>query len=213
MRKEQKGLGPIGIAVRKDLGIIGQDGSTVDDQQLVALSNIPDGLFRRDSALSFLTGADREEAEITPQEIKFARLALSLYDQLHVKQREYYRNSNYGKATKIVGDVKVSPLGSQRRIVNFTTTNVAGEQDWSINATSYIFDLTLEQEDLSDTKRKRNLVVGETEEELTIIGSHEELYQAHGKNLLLVLQQAGYKQIGEIHAIDIDRFSGYFDKQ
>jgi hypothetical protein len=132
---------------------------------------------------------------------------LDLYQQLQIAAREYPQNPPfYGKSTQLVGDVRISGFGPQdRRIVTFNTTHVAAPYDRSIRATSYVVDLALTPEQLKDPARKRNFVVGESEKGLTILGTHEQLLGVYGEDLFARLLEQGFVQVGEIHALDIDR--------
>lgn len=208
--RQQDELGPIGIAVRKELGIIGQDGTSISEKQLTPLAELPDAIFEQRDTLSFLTGADKEEEGLDPHAIKLARLAMKLYGQIQEESRARRGMENYG-ATKVVGKVGISPFGSEKRsIVDFTTTNCYGENDWEINVSSLLFDLHIEPKELGDPQRKDHLIVGEKDQELQVIGRHEDLFEAHGRGLIKTLEDQGYEKIGELWVLYIDRYGGMF---
>lgn len=204
-----QGLGDTGKTVRKDLGIIGLDGTSINEEDLTPLSALPDIIFQRGYKLAILTGAESEGKQLDPREIKFARLAVKLYGQFHEKIRTREGMENYGRLAKVMGVVSISPFGSESRyLVNFITTNLLGDADWSINSNTFIFDLRLEPEGLGDRRSGDHRVVGEKDEQLHVLGRLDELYQKHGEDLITALQQQGYQNFGVICTFDIDRFGG-----
>lgn len=202
-----------GDLARHELGI--RDDSRPVEQQLTPVSeSLPDSMFKRGEALSWLTRRKEAEKPLDPRQLTLAKLSVVAYGQHQAEMRTRFSDSeewrDYGKATKVVGEVSVSPAGPEGRyIVNFTTTNSRGESDWRATASTFIFDVQPSDLDSTYGAREDNWLVGEKDGQSQIVGRYKELFDENGGKVAEALKTQGWQNIGEVRAADIDRHAGF----
>lgn len=147
---------------------------------------------------------------------EFVALALSDYQSFHRLLRQHHIEIGdayylaYGDTVKIVGDIHLSPVGSQW-FMNFRTTHVWDEKDTSVNVSCYLF--TPHVTDFEPTQdRGDHVLVGVKSTKREVIGTYVELLIESGDHLEEYLQEKGWQDIGEFWRVDLDRGGGFIGK-
>lgn len=195
--------------LRAELGI--RD-DTRQAGQLTTIAELSDSLFNEANSTFFGRGKQERE-RLDPNVLALAKLSIEAYRGLNKKISDLggmYKDQ--GKFAKIVGGIHVSPIVDEGRwMVNFTTTNFYFEEDWRAFVSSFCFDFPSAKLNESYPARANHWVAGRKrgEGEFQIIGTYGTLAESYKGRLAEGLKAQGWKNIGEIWAADVDRFSGY----
>lgn len=195
-----------GEILRDDLGI---KETRSAEEALTPLNQVPDYLFERRDFSLLLLARKEEPKPLDPKLLELAELSLEAYRRL-LEELHEYRGEEYGKDVKVVGRIGVSPVGPEGRYsVNFSTTNLQGEDDPQVVVSTFIFDRTPSKLDESYPAREENWVVGRQDGKLQVVGNYKELHDASGGKLAERLKVDGWTDISEIWAADVNRHAGF----
>lgn len=190
-------------ALRGDLKIL-EEGTRLSEK-FTPISEITDDMFEPGQVMSWFTKASAEkQAPLKPDLIEMSRLCLQAY----AEQRE-----ENPTGPKIVGQISVSPAGPEGRwLVNFTSTQIEGDNDLAARSSTFLFDIAPTNLDELSPARTKHLVVGRRKGEvkMEIIGTWQDLWGASLGKLSEGLQAQGLSDIGEIWAADTDHHTGFF---
>ena len=203
---------------RADLGI--RDDTRPAEERLTPVGQSNDDIFERRDSMSWLVGRNEKVKPLDPAVLELSKLSLEAYRKMHEESREQALSSGdpylaeqyeeYGRHTRVVGRVGVSPAGPQGRwMVNFTTTHVQNESDWGATASTMMFDVRSEHLDERYPAREDHWIVGDKGGKREVIGNYKQLHEASDGKLADSLQQQGWKNVGEVWAADVDRHAGF----
>ncbi len=199
-----------GALTREEMGIRDDEREAT---RLTPMSSLQDSDFERSTGLEWLSGRHAEKKPLEPAIVERAKLAVEAYKRGLEEMKQYHDDDpEYGEHVQIVGNVRVSNAGPEGRyMVNFTTTNVRGEDDWRAAANTMMFDERAN--DLDHTYGARewsgNWVYGERDGKLSLIGQYKDQYDKSGGKLTEALTNAGWTNLGEVRASDTDRHAGF----
>jgi len=204
----QDNIGEVaGDIIRNEMGVRDDERKA---SSLRPITKLDDGDFRRGS-LGFLFGGGGERGKpLESSVLDRGKLTVEVYREILGKQGEILDKPDYGDHAKIVGQISVSGTGPEGRyLVNFTTTNVNGEDDWRASVNTMLFDEASKDLDRSYPAREDNWIYGEKDGKLSLIGNYKEQFERSGGKIAGTLAQEGWKNLGEVWAADIDRFGGF----
>jgi hypothetical protein len=206
--KKEKSSGRLSVRsliLRQDLKM-DQYTRPTSDEILTLISEISDKQIVYGQQMASLVGLRSEkQSSPTPLEIDYAHLILSLFSQRQTDMRDYVHNPNFGKETKVIGNVTISPFDGVKKLIQFQTTHHHGVPHCVRCNSMYLFNTDLKQESINTFSAgfDLNLITGIKNGKLEVIGKTKELLGEHGKNLLSNLQK-NYQRIGEISVLKIE---------